>query len=98
MGFGTRDSGTQGSGLCELLRCGEGIEPTPGAPSWRQAVVSDDRKQGAGTSGKAEALIRIRDTNDTGGKWHSASVSRLLHRLERLDPASQTVVGADDQR
>jgi hypothetical protein len=35
-------------------------------PSWRQAVVSDDRKQGAGTSGKAEVLIRIRETNDTG--------------------------------
>ena len=45
----------------------EGIEPTPGAtPSWRSAVVSDDRQQGAGTSGKAESLIRIRDANDTG--------------------------------
>ena len=33
-----------------------------------------------------------------GGKSHSASVSRRLHRLERLDPAAQTVVGADDQR
>ena len=32
MGFGTRDSGTQGSGLRELWLRGEGIEPTPSAP------------------------------------------------------------------
>jgi hypothetical protein len=27
-----------------------------------------------------------------GGKWHPASVSRLLRRLERLEPSSGTVV------
>ena len=27
-----------------------------------------------------------------GGKWHSTSVSRLLHRLERLEPSSRKVV------
>jgi hypothetical protein len=30
-----------------------------------------------------------------GGKWHRTSVSRLLHRLERLEPSSRTVVVAD---
>jgi hypothetical protein len=30
-----------------------------------------------------------------GGKWHPSSVSRLLHRLERLEHPSRTVVGAD---
>jgi hypothetical protein len=25
-----------------------------------------------------------------GGKWHLPSVTRLLHRLERLEPSSQT--------
>ena len=29
-------------------------------------MVSGDRQQGAGTSGKTEILIRIRDTSDTG--------------------------------
>jgi hypothetical protein len=31
-----------------------------------------------------------------GGKWHRTSVDRLLHRLERLEPSSRTVVAADD--
>jgi hypothetical protein len=31
-----------------------------------------------------------------GGKWHPSSVSRLLRRLERLDPPSGTVVATDD--
>lgn len=30
------------------------------------------------------------------GKWHRTSVSRLLHRLERLEHSSRTVVGADE--
>jgi Recombinase len=33
-----------------------------------------------------------------GGKWHPTSVSRLLHRLERLEPSSRTVVAADERR
>ena len=31
-----------------------------------------------------------------GGKWHPSSVSRLLHRLERLEPSSRTVVTPDE--
>jgi hypothetical protein len=27
-----------------------------------------------------------------GGKWHRASVDRLLHRMERLEPSSRKVV------
>jgi hypothetical protein len=30
-----------------------------------------------------------------GGKWYATSVSRLLHRLERLEPSSRTVGGAE---
>jgi hypothetical protein len=30
-----------------------------------------------------------------GGKWHPSSVSRLLHRLEKLEHSSRTVVAAD---
>jgi hypothetical protein len=33
-----------------------------------------------------------------GGKWHRSSVDRLLHRLERLEPSSRTVVAADERR
>jgi hypothetical protein len=32
------------------------------------------------------------------GKWHRTSVDRLLHRLERLEPASQTVLGISRSR
>ena len=31
-----------------------------------------------------------------GGKWHPSSVSRLLRRLERLEPSSRTVIAADE--
>ena len=31
-----------------------------------------------------------------GGKWHPSSVSRLLHRLERLEPSSRTVVDPEE--
>src|SRR6266853_897529 len=31
-----------------------------------------------------------------GSKWHPSSVSRLLHRLERLEPSSRTAVAAAD--
>jgi hypothetical protein len=31
-----------------------------------------------------------------GGKWHRASVSRLLHRLERLEPSSRTAVDPEE--
>jgi hypothetical protein len=31
-----------------------------------------------------------------GGKWHRTSVDRLLHRLERLEPSSRSVVATDD--
>jgi hypothetical protein len=31
-----------------------------------------------------------------GGKWHPCGVSRLLHRLERLEPSSRTVVTPDE--
>jgi hypothetical protein len=32
-----------------------------------------------------------------GGKWHKTSVTRLLHRLERLEPSSRTVVAPDER-
>ena len=32
-----------------------------------------------------------------GGNWHPSSVSRLLRRLERLEPSSRTVVGANER-
>jgi hypothetical protein len=31
-----------------------------------------------------------------GGKWHPTSAGRLLHRLERLEPSSRTVVTPDE--
>jgi hypothetical protein len=31
-----------------------------------------------------------------GGKWHRTSVDRLLHRLERLEPSSRTVVDPEE--
>jgi hypothetical protein len=31
-----------------------------------------------------------------GGKWHRTSVSRLLHRLERLEPSSRTAVDPEE--
>jgi len=31
-----------------------------------------------------------------GGKWHPSSVSRLLHRLERLEPSSRTAVDPEE--
>jgi hypothetical protein len=31
-----------------------------------------------------------------GGKWHPSSVSRLLHRLKRLEPSSRTAVDPEE--
>jgi Recombinase len=32
-----------------------------------------------------------------GGKWNKTSVTRLLHRLERLEPSSRTVVAPEER-
>jgi hypothetical protein len=69
------------AGFISYNAVSRGTEPTAGAnPSSRQAVVSHDRQQAAGTSGKGKALIRIRsadarDSASTGGGGQGAALS-----------------------
>jgi DNA-binding HxlR family transcriptional regulator len=48
-------------------------------------------------SGIARELNERQIPAALGGKWHPTSVSRVLHRLARLETSSPTAVGADHE-
>ena len=63
------------------------------------STVRELRAKGLDTFGAIARELNAREIPTAfGGKWHPTSVSRLLHRLERLEPSSRTVVAADERR
>ena len=61
-------------------------------------IIHKLRKAGFSSKAIARELNERKIPTAQGAKWHPTSVSRLRHRLEKLEPSSRTVVAADDRK
>jgi hypothetical protein len=82
-------------------RINNGLASKQAANARAEARASTIRAlQAAGlvsSSAMARELNAREIATPLGGKWHPSSVSRLLRRLERLEPSSRTAVAADER-
>ena len=76
-----------------------GLPNKTAADARAKALASTIRELQAKGVVSLSAIARELNTREIptalGGKWHPSGVSRLLHRLKRLEPSSRTAVAAE---